>query len=183
MQSWGNLPAGYAQFVVSDARRHLIESEPVILDITTNSAEETQTLGAALASVLPVGAVLVLSGDLGAGKTQFVKGLACGLGSGDAVTSPTFNFMHVYTSLGWPVLYHFDLYRLESAEQLNDLDYFGYLESEVISAVEWGDRFAEALPGDYLLLNFCFGAASERRVRISAHGSASERVLAAWQDS
>jgi tRNA threonylcarbamoyladenosine biosynthesis protein TsaE len=155
----------------------------VTLTLISNSAAQTQALGAAFAAVLPAGAVIILSGELGAGKTQFVKGLACGLGSEDAVTSPTFTLMHEYTSLGWPVLYHFDLYRLDGAEQLDDLDYFGYLEDEVISAVEWGDRFAQALPDDYLLLAFSFGCGEERLIRASARGPLSEHALVAWQAS
>ena len=147
----------------------------------TRSAEETQAFGAAFGTILPAGAVLVLSGELGAGKTQFVKGLACGLGSEDRVTSPTFTLMHEYTNMQWPVLYHFDLYRLDNAEQLNDFDYFGYLEDEVISAVEWGDRFAEALPDDYLLLRFSVGQANEREIALSAHGTTSKKTLVAWQ--
>ncbi|MDR2108149.1 MAG: tRNA (adenosine(37)-N6)-threonylcarbamoyltransferase complex ATPase subunit type 1 TsaE [Coriobacteriales bacterium] len=148
--------------------------------ITTNSAEETQAFGAAFSAVLPAGAVLILSGDLGAGKTQFVKGLACGLGSEDKVTSPTFNIMHEYRALGWPVLYHFDLYRLDDSAQLDDLDYFAYLDNEIITVVEWGDRFSDALPGDYLRLAFSFGAGNERRITVSARGSLSTRALAAW---
>jgi tRNA threonylcarbamoyladenosine biosynthesis protein TsaE len=149
--------------------------------ITTHSVEETRGLGAAFSAILPFGAVLVLSGDLGAGKTQFVKGLAAGLGSADVVTSPTFNLMHEYSALDWPVLYHFDLYRLDNEEQLEDLDYFGYLGGEVICAVEWGERFAGALPEDYLLLRFSIGAGDERQIAVSAHGRLAEQALAAFR--
>ena len=88
--------------------------------------------------------MVVLSGDLGAGKTQLTKGLAAGLGVVEPVTSPTFNILLVHE--GRIPLYHFDLYRLEFAEQLDDLDYWGTLEADGVSVVEWGDRFAEAIP-------------------------------------
>jgi tRNA threonylcarbamoyladenosine biosynthesis protein TsaE len=151
--------------------------------ITTTSAEETQLFGAAFAAVLPAGATLLLSGDLGAGKTQFVKGLAAGLGSSDDVTSPTFNLMHVYTSLGWPVLYHFDLYRLDDAEQLDDLDYYSYLESEVICAIEWGDRFPDALPEDYLLLDFGYGNTASDSNTAALNATAAQAAAAQGADA
>ena len=115
------------------------------ITIATASEAATQAVGARAGrrSCAP-GDVVVLSGDLGAGKTQLTKGLAAGLGVAEPVTSPTFNILLVHE--GRIPLYHFDLYRLESAEQLEDLDYWGTLEADGVSVVEWGDRFPEAMP-------------------------------------
>lgn len=113
---------------------------------TSQSAEATRELGAALAPLLEPGDVLLLSGDLGAGKTQFTKGLAEGLGVPEPVTSPTFNILLVHE--GRIPLYHFDLYRLDTPGQLEDLDYFAMLEADGVAVVEWGDRFGEAEPLD-----------------------------------
>ena len=114
--------------------------------LVTCGQEETEGLGEVLAPLLRAGDVLLLSGDLGAGKTQLVKGIARGLGVSEPITSPTFNILLVHP--GRLPLYHFDLYRLEFAEQLEDVDYWATLEADGVSAVEWGDRFADAMPLD-----------------------------------
>ncbi len=110
----------------------------------TESAAQTMAAGEALAPLLVAGDVVLLSGDLGAGKTQFAKGVAEGLGVVEPVTSPTFNILLVHQ--GRLPLYHFDLYRLEHADELEDLDYYATLESDGVCLVEWGDRFTEAAP-------------------------------------
>ena len=107
--------------------------------IHTESPLATRSCGAAVAPLLRAGDVLLLCGDLGAGKTQLTKGIAEGLGVAEPVTSPTFNILLVHE--GRIPLYHFDLYRLERAEQLEDIDYWGTLEGDGVSVVEWGDRF------------------------------------------
>lgn len=107
-----------------------------------------RALGEATAVLLAPGDVILLSGDLGAGKTQFTKGIARGLKVAEPVTSPTFNILLVHE--GRIALNHFDLYRLEHSEELEDIDYFGTLESDGVSVVEWGDRFPDALPSDGL---------------------------------
>lgn len=112
--------------------------------VATASTAETEAFGARLAAVLTAGDVLVLTGDLGAGKTHLSKGIARGLGIGGAVTSPTFNIALVYEG-GRLTLNHLDLYRIERADQLEDIDYFGTIEAGGVTLVEWGDRFAEVL--------------------------------------
>ncbi|HSK46403.1 MAG TPA: tRNA (adenosine(37)-N6)-threonylcarbamoyltransferase complex ATPase subunit type 1 TsaE, partial [Coriobacteriia bacterium] len=91
------------------------------LTLHTSSSNATQACGAQLAHLVDAGDVLLLTGDLGAGKTQLTKGLAAGLGVAEPVTSPTFNMLLVHE--GRVPLYHFDLYRLDRADQLDDLDY------------------------------------------------------------
>lgn len=116
---------------------------------TSNSAEETMALGESLAQLLIPDDVIVLNGDLGAGKTQFAKGLARGLGVKSEVTSPTFNILIEYDDGRLP-FYHFDLYRLDDEDDLEDVDFFETLESGGVTLVEWGDKFPDALPDEYL---------------------------------
>ncbi|MBQ2681090.1 MAG: tRNA (adenosine(37)-N6)-threonylcarbamoyltransferase complex ATPase subunit type 1 TsaE, partial [Eggerthellaceae bacterium] len=97
-----------------------------ILIAAVSSVEETKSLAGKLAAVLQPGDVILLSGDLGAGKTQFTQGLAAGLGASEAVISPTFNIVLTYGSGRLP-LHHFDLYRLEASEQLEDIALREYL--------------------------------------------------------
>ncbi len=161
-----------------------------IIKKETCSEEETTALGERLGGVLSGGAVVLLCGDLGAGKTRFAKGVARALGITQALTSPTYNLVLEYSYVGGEgVLRHFDLYRLEDAEQLDDLDYFGLIEDErAVSLVEWGDRFADALPLDYLLVAIELMEAEEaeferRVIRLSAHGAHSEEALARFAAS
>ena len=114
--------------------------------ITSNSEQETRSIAAALARDLAMGSVLLLSGDLGAGKTAFVRGLAEGLGiDPDEVTSPTFTIVHEYRGGRLPLI-HVDLYRLDRA----DFDEIGFdqdLAATGIVAVEWSERLLRSIPG------------------------------------
>ena len=113
--------------------------------VVAGSAEETRALGARLASLLRPGDLLVLSGDLGAGKTTFTQGVADGLGVRGDVTSPTFVISRVHPSLDTgPALVHVDAYRLDASVELDDLDLDAYLEDAVM-VVEWGSGLAEPL--------------------------------------
>ena len=108
----------------------------------SHSPDETIALGRELGALLHAGDVLVLTGDLGAGKTQLTKGVAEGMGVGDAVTSPTFTIEMVYEGARMP-LYHFDLYRLDDPGQLEDVGLFDALESDGPCLIEWGEQFAD----------------------------------------
>ena len=110
----------------------------------TNSPEETERVGAALGRVLPAGTILAYRGDLGAGKTAFTRGLAKGLGCGEAVTSPTYTIVNEYLTGRLP-LFHFDMYRLRSAEDLWGIGWDDYLDRGGICAVEWSENVAEAM--------------------------------------
>lgn len=119
----------------------------------TASPQATTTLGRLLASALRPGDVIVLSGDLGAGKTCFTGGVAAGLGDQRPVTSPTFTIMAVHDGGRIP-LYHYDLYRLDDAEQLEDVGIYDMLEGDGACLVEWGERFAGEIGDDRLDLVF-----------------------------
>lgn len=145
----------------------------------TSSVEETQQLAATLAKYLHPADVVVLTGDLGAGKTHFVQGVAQGLGISAPVTSPTFNVLLEYDEGRIP-LYHFDLYRLESADQLEDIGYFDVIESDGVSFVEWGEKFPRALPYGYLEIRIQVLPEGDRRVVAHALGSRARQLLCVW---
>jgi tRNA threonylcarbamoyladenosine biosynthesis protein TsaE len=113
--------------------------------LTSGSAAETEAAGARLAENLQVGDVVALVGELGAGKTQFVKGIARGLGVADTVTSPTFTLIHEYRG-GRLSLYHFDFYRLDQAGALTTIGFDEYLSGDGVCVIEWADKFASVIP-------------------------------------
>ena len=110
----------------------------------SNSPAETEAVGEALGKVLKPGTVLAYRGDLGAGKTAFTRGLARGLGAAEPVTSPTYTIVNEYLSGRLP-LFHFDMYRLASADDLFDIGWEDYLERGGVCAVEWSENVEEAL--------------------------------------
>ena len=116
------------------------------MEFITNSPAETEKIGAALGAILPAGTILAYQGDLGAGKTAFTRGLAKGLGCSDTVTSPTYTIVNEYLSGRLP-LFHFDMYRLTSADDLWDIGWEDYLDRNGICAVEWSENVAEAMEG------------------------------------
>ena len=116
------------------------------MDYITTSPEETEALGAALGRIVPAGTVLAYRGDLGAGKTAFTRGLARGLGCGETVTSPTYTIVNEYLGGRLP-LFHFDMYRLSSADDLFDIGWEDYLDRGGVCAVEWSENIAEAMAG------------------------------------
>ncbi|HEV3408819.1 MAG TPA: tRNA (adenosine(37)-N6)-threonylcarbamoyltransferase complex ATPase subunit type 1 TsaE [Chthoniobacterales bacterium] len=111
----------------------------------SNSPAETAASGATFAAEASVGDVFGLTGDLGAGKTQFVKGFVAAIGSTAEVTSPTFTIIHEYPGGRCPV-YHFDFYRLDSADAVLRLGFDDYIDADGICIVEWADRFPELFP-------------------------------------
>ena len=131
--------------------------------VITNSAAETRELGKRLAEKLKAGDVILLEGDLGAGKSEFARGVAKGLGVTETVTSPSFTILNVYESGKLP-LYHFDWYRLESSEELYELGMDEYLGGNGIALVEWPTQCPDAVPEECL------------RIRITATGENSRQI-------
>ena len=132
------------------------------MEFITHSPEETEQLGAALGRKLTPGTILAYEGDLGAGKTAFTRGLARGLGAKDMVTSPTYTIVNEYLSGRIP-LFHFDMYRLASSDDLWDIGWEDYLERGGVCAVEWSENAADAMAGAI-------------RVRIEKIGDESRRI-------
>ena len=114
------------------------------MDFITNSPEETEAVGAALGKILQPGTILAYRGDLGAGKTAFTRGLARGLGYCEPVTSPTYTIVNEYLG-GRRPLFHFDMYRLASSDDLWDIGWEDYLERGGICAVEWSENVDDAM--------------------------------------
>lgn len=135
-------------------------------------------LGEQLAGLMQMNDCVVLSGDLGAGKTQFAKGFAAGLGVDDDITSPTFNILFEYVGDELPLL-HFDLYRLDDEDELADIDFFGLLESGGVCLVEWGDKFPAAMPDDRVDVRILVADDETRTVDITGHGARGTQVEAA----
>ena len=116
------------------------------MEYITHSPAETEAVGEALAKTLRPGTVLAFRGDLGAGKTAFTRGLGRGLGCTERVSSPTYTIVNEYTSGRLP-LFHFDMYRLRSSEDLFDIGWEDYLERGGVCAVEWSENVVDALDG------------------------------------
>ncbi len=110
----------------------------------TNSPAETEAVGAALGRIIPAGTVIAYRGDLGAGKTAFTRGLARGLGYAEPVTSPTYTIVNEYLGGRLP-LFHFDMYRLRSSDDLWDIGWDDYLERGGVCAVEWSENVDDAM--------------------------------------
>ena len=133
----------------------------------TKSAAETRQLGERIAARLKPGDVLLLEGDLGAGKSELTRGIARGLGVTETVTSPSFTILNVYTSGRCP-LYHFDWYRLESAEELYELGMDEYLGGDGIAVVEWPEMCPDAVPENAVRIRLEAAGENERKIESGA---------------
>ncbi|CAN5765296.1 tRNA (adenosine(37)-N6)-threonylcarbamoyltransferase complex ATPase subunit type 1 TsaE [soil metagenome] len=155
----------------------------------TTSAAQTQTLAAALAGLCGPGDLIVLAGDMGAGKTAFAQGFALGLGIADRVTSPTFTIVREYAG-GRLALHHLDVYRLDQLREVLELGVNEMLDEDAVMLVEWGDAVLPALGDQYLEIRIAFGDGDDDRLlELSTRGArwaARQRVLgealASWID-
>lgn len=142
----------------------------------TKGPAETRMLGKRLAGQLRAGDVLLLYGDLGAGKSELTRGIAEGLGVTETVTSPSFTVLNVYES-GTIPLYHFDWYRLESAEEIYELGMDEYLGADGIAAVEWPTQCPDAIPEDHLKIEITPADEETREIRWTSQGNFREIML------
>jgi tRNA threonylcarbamoyladenosine biosynthesis protein TsaE len=155
----------------------------------TKSAEDTQALAAELAALARPGDLVVLAGDLGAGKTAFAKGFGRALGVTVPITSPTFTLVRGYEGGRLPVL-HVDVYRLDHLQEALDLGLAELLDDGAVAVVEWGDMVEAVLPADFLEVRIEFGGGDDDRilrVRVvgpswAARTSAIGRALERWSD-
>ena len=138
----------------------------------SNSPAETEALGEELAKRLRPGDVVAFTGSLGMGKTALTRGLARGLGCRGRVTSPTFTIVNEYD--GDVPLFHFDLYRLSSADELYDIGWDDYLERGGVCAVEWSERVAQALPEGTITVDLARGDTDASRVITVTGGEGSD---------
>lgn len=136
----------------------------------TKNVEETQALAASIAELVIAKDVLLLVGDLGAGKTAFTQGFGKSLGVGEPITSPTFTLAKSYS--GRLTLNHLDVYRVEDLEEVRDLALPELLDGEAVTLIEWGDQIVPSIPQNYLEIRFEYGQEDDERiVRISHVGS------------
>ncbi len=143
-----------------------------MLQVRTRSVEGTHRVAASLAPLLGAGDVLLLSGDLGAGKTAFVQGLAAAMGVSERVTSPTFTLAQTYH--GRLRLHHLDVYRFENLREVVDLDLPELLDDAAVIAIEWGEVVLPELPRDFLRIRLQLGEAEDpadlRRLELEPEG-------------
>lgn len=138
------------------------------MQFVSHSIQETEQFGEEVAKSLRGGDVLAFTGSLGMGKTAFTRGLARGLGCRGRVTSPTFTIVNEYD--GKTPLFHFDMYRLGSSDELFDIGWDDYLARDGVCAVEWSERVSDALPDDTIYVDIARGEEDENMRTITVTG-------------
>src|SRR3954468_19695141 len=131
--------------------------------LISNSGAETVAIGAQCAKLAKIGDVFALTGEVGAGKTQFVKGFVAGSGSERDATSPTFTLVHEYDGGVFPI-YHFDFYRVDSPDAVMQLGFNDYLYGDGVCLIEWADRFPELIPPDAFKISIEAKTETERLI-------------------
>ena len=141
-----------------------------MMEYESLSPDMTRELARRLSQRMIVGDVVLLQGDLGAGKTEFVKGLAEGFQVAEGVTSPTFTLLNIYQ--GTLPVYHFDLYRLEEPEELENIGFTEFIGTDGVAVIEWAERFPAEMPDEYIKVELLPGASSTARLlRIELKGA------------
>ena len=146
------------------------------MDFFSRSPEQTRRIGMRLGGVLRAGDLICLQGDLGAGKTTFVQGIAQGWGSLDSVSSPTFILVNVYRRDDQSQLFHMDAYRLDSTPEAEELDLDSML-AEGALIIEWPERMAGLIPAERLWVNLEHVDDEEREMKFNAHGKRYDELL------
>ena len=136
---------------------------------TTESVSETEKLGAEIGRAAKPGDVIALFGELGTGKTAITRGIACGLGITEDITSPTFSLMEIHE--GDITLYHFDLYRIEDDSEFNNLCFEEYWENDGVSVIEWAERALSRLPEERININIEYIDSNCRRITVEYPGN------------
>jgi tRNA threonylcarbamoyladenosine biosynthesis protein TsaE len=135
------------------------------MNIITNAVEETRALGARLAASTHAGDLYALEGDLGAGKTEFVRGFVGSFAGAPAVRSPSFSILNIYETSPFPI-YHFDFYRIESVSELGEIGFDEYALGEGVCLIEWGTLWKEALPSHAKIIRFRVVGPNSREVEL-----------------
>jgi tRNA threonylcarbamoyladenosine biosynthesis protein TsaE len=146
------------------------------MDFFSRSPEQTRGVGRRLGEALQTGDVICLQGDLGAGKTTFVQGIAQGWGSMDAVSSPTFILVNMYRDSGQEKLFHLDAYRLDSTPEAEELD-LGAMLAQGALIVEWPERMEKLIPGERLWVQLEYINDEEREMRFKSSGERYDDLL------
>ncbi|MBM3179519.1 MAG: tRNA (adenosine(37)-N6)-threonylcarbamoyltransferase complex ATPase subunit type 1 TsaE [Chloroflexi bacterium] len=146
------------------------------IEFFSRSPEQTRRIGMRLGSAINAGDVICLQGNLGAGKTTFVQGLAQGWGSQDSVSSPTFILVNLYRRANGDQIFHLDTYRLESIPEAEELDLDAML-AEGALIIEWPERLGNLIPAERLWINLEHGAEEHRQMRFNANGGRYDELL------
>jgi tRNA threonylcarbamoyladenosine biosynthesis protein TsaE len=146
--------------------------------LKSSSVSQTKKYAASLALSLSPGCTLILTGDLGAGKTTFVKALARSIGVRSVVTSPTFTLLKEYK--GKIDLFHLDLYRIRTIEEIHELALEDIYGADGITVIEWGDKLTSLLPDDYIEIEIKNPNGNKRDLVVKAHGNISSGILDQW---
>ncbi len=150
------------------------------IQVLSTSARQTARLGRQLARHLRKGDIVCLEGELGSGKTTLIKGVAQGLGiSPMQVHSPTFVLMNVYTGQAGLSLYHFDLYRIESVNDINAIGYEEFLYGDGVAMIEWAERLGDLTPQEYLRIELMHKDEDQRLINLFAFGKRYHQVVEA----
>lgn len=160
---------GYNSFSMPILDSHTIE-------FFSRSPEQTRRIGMRLGSLLTAGDVICLQGNLGAGKTTFVQGLAQGWGTIDSVSSPTFVIVNQYRRANGGLIFHLDAYRLESVPEAEELD-FDVMLADGALIIEWPEKLDGLIPADRLWINLDYMADEHRQMRFNAHGKRYDILL------
>jgi tRNA threonylcarbamoyladenosine biosynthesis protein TsaE len=147
----------------------MTQPEDVTLTLHSNSVAQTQAMGERIGQMAAPGALILLSGELGSGKTALTQGIARGLNIATTVNSPTFTLLKEHHD-GWLPLYHFDLYRLGNPEEMWSLGFDDYFAGDGVCVVEWANRAADAWFGEWLWLHLTATSDAEREIRCMARG-------------
>jgi tRNA threonylcarbamoyladenosine biosynthesis protein TsaE len=153
-----------------------------MLEFVSRSPEQTRRIGMRLGSLLQVGDVICLQGNLGAGKTTFTQGLAQGWGSLDSVSSPTFIIVNQYRRANENSIFHLDTYRLDSTGEAEQLDLDSYLNEGAL-IIEWPERLGKLIPTENLWINLEHIAEEHRQMIFHAHGKRYDKMLNVIRDS
>jgi tRNA threonylcarbamoyladenosine biosynthesis protein TsaE len=137
-----------------------------MIDIVSNSPEETIALGKRIASFLKAGSVVALTGELASGKTCLAKGIALGLGITDNITSPTYTIINEYQSESSPALHHIDAYRLNCDRDFEDIGGAETINSDGISIIEWSDRLSKSIPENSITIRMEITSPLSRTIKI-----------------
>jgi len=144
--------------------------------LRADSAQATQEFGRSLAALLFPGAVVLVSGDLGAGKTALTQGIGAGLGVREPITSPTFTIVQEYSSGRLPLI-HADLYRIGDLSELDELGFEEYFERGGVVVIEWPDQLGEMRPREYLELKLEYLGPEERLITLAGIGAGYDRIV------
>lgn len=146
------------------------------VEIISHTPQETEHIGSLLGEMLTRGDIIALAGELGTGKTTFVRGMAQGMGiEGKEVASPSFTLVNEYE--GPLPLFHLDLYRLEDEQELLGIDYDEYIRGDGVAVIEWADRISQAVPRESLWIRLRYLDAELREIVFQAQGDRSEKII------